>query len=93
VLEAAQPLTRGLYRVWDESPLYWCDRPVEPHLVHLPEPGAVGTVWAEAAIDGVVLFEQGLRISRHLAAVRRDIAAGRLVRRTVHGQPYWSEVA
>jgi len=93
VLEAAQPLTRGLYRAWDESPLYWREHPVEPHLVHLPEPGAVGTVWAEAAIDGVVLFERGLRISQQLAVVRRDIAAGRLVRRTVHGQPYWSEVA
>lgn len=93
VLETARPLTRGLYRSWDEDPLSWNDHPVEPHLVHLVQPGAVGTVWAEAAIDGIVLFERGLRVSRRLSAVRRKIAAGRLVRRTVHGQPYWAEVA
>jgi hypothetical protein len=50
-------------------------------------------MWAEVAIDGIVLFERGLRLTEHLVRVRRDIAAGRLVRRMVHGQPYWTEVA
>lgn len=93
VLDCARPLTRGLYHAWDEKPSSWGVHAVEPHLVHLPEPGAAGTVWAEAAIDGMVLFERDLQISRCLACVRRDIAEGRLVRKTVHGQPYWAEVA
>ena len=31
--------------------------------------------------------------ARRLTLVRRDIAAGRIARRTAHGQPYWTEVA
>jgi hypothetical protein len=50
-------------------------------------------LWAEAAIDGIVLFERGTQVSARLAQARRDIVAGRLVRRVVHGQPYWAEVA
>jgi len=93
VLDASVALTRGLYHPWDESPVQWGALQVEPHLVQLPGPAAPGTVWAEAAIDGVVLFERDLRISRQLAQLRRSIAEGKLVRRSLHGQPYWAEVA
>jgi len=92
VLANKTPLTRELYRRWDEEPIEWGERSVEPHFVHLPvveEPP--GGVWAEVALDGIVLFEGGLRLSAHLAWVRRQIAAGRLVRRFIHGQPYWAE--
>jgi len=94
VLASEIPLTRELYRRWDEEPLAWGGRPVEPHFVHLPasdEPP--GGVWTEVALDGIVLFERGLRLSAHLARVRRLIASGRLVRGLLHGQPYWKEVA
>jgi hypothetical protein len=94
VLDSRVALTRNLYRRWDGAPVAWDGRVVEPHFVHLPDPGAVtGGVWAEAAMDGVVLFERALRVSRRLALVRRHILSGRLVRRLVHGQPYWTEVA
>jgi hypothetical protein len=87
-------LSRRLYRAWDESPVVWDDRTVEPHFVHLPEPGrTVAGIWAEVSLDGIVLFERGLRLSRRLSAVRADIAEGRIVRRVVHGQPYWTEAA
>jgi hypothetical protein len=90
VVEDRLPLTRDLYRQWDATPLRWRDRPVDAHFVHLPEAGArVAGVWGEVAIDGVVLFERGLSLSARLAAVRRDIAAGHIVRRVAHGQPYW----
>jgi predicted nucleotidyltransferase len=94
VLEATVPLTRQLYREWDGGPVDWSGRPIEPHFLHLPTPDRTGAgIWAEVALDGIVLFERGLRLSRCLAGVRGDIAAGRLVRRLVHGQPYWTEVA
>ncbi|MCC6217029.1 MAG: nucleotidyltransferase domain-containing protein [Polyangiaceae bacterium] len=93
VLDERRPLVRALYRRWDADPLTWEGRSIEPHLVHLPGEGTVGTIWAEAAVDGIVLFERNLRVSRELARVRRAIVAGRLVRRTLHGQPYWAEVA
>ncbi len=89
VLEVARPLTRDLYRQWDAEAIAWQGRPVDPHFVHLPPAGQASGVWAEAAVDGVILFESGLRLSSVLAQVRRDIAAGRLVRRIAHGQPYW----
>lgn len=92
VLEPGCPLTRELYRLWDEKPVQWQGRAVEPHFVHLPNwsEGPSG-VWAEAAVDGLVLFEKELRISRVLIRLRRQIAAGRLIRKVVHGQPYWAE--
>jgi hypothetical protein len=94
VLEAGTALTRELYRRWDEEPIEWGGRPVEPHFVRLPAAGEPpGGIWPEVALDGIVLFERGLRLSAHLVRVRRLIASGRLVRRFVHGQPYWAQVA
>jgi len=94
VLEEGTALTRELYRRWDEEPIEWGGRPVEPHFVRLPaDDEPPGGIWPEVALDGIVLFERGLRLSAHLARVRRQIASGRLVRRFVHGQPYWAQVA
>lgn len=94
VVEAGAPITRALYRHWDTRPLTWDAHTVEPHFVHLrsADQGTTG-LWAEVAIDGIVLFERGIAVSRRLAEIRRDVLAGRLVRRTAHGQPYWSQVA
>jgi predicted nucleotidyltransferase len=87
-------LVRDLYRSWDRAPVTFDGRSVDPHFVHLPAPEeTVAGVWAEVAIDGIVLFERGLELSARLARVRRDIADGRIVRRFAHGQPYWTRVA
>ncbi len=94
VVEDSVALTRDLYRTWDDGAVSWDGLSVEPHFVHLPDEGrVVAGVWAEVAIDGIVLFERGLRVSLRLARVRRDIVAGRIVRKVSHGQPYWAEVA
>jgi predicted nucleotidyltransferase len=93
VVEPSVALTRSLYRSWDQAPVRWQGRPVDPHFLHAPMARVSGGVWGEAAIDGIVLFERDYRLSVHLARVRRAIAEGRLVRRLVHGQPYWTEAA
>jgi predicted nucleotidyltransferase len=93
VVEPRVALARDLYRAWDQRPVAWQGRPVDPHFVHPPGARVAGGVWGEVALDGAVLFERGLEISASLAHVRREIAAGRLVRRIVHGQPYWTEAA
>jgi predicted nucleotidyltransferase len=94
VVSADVPVRRELYRAWDSSPVWWDGHLVEPHFVHLPDPEArVSGLWAEVATDGVVLFERGLEVSRLLASVRRRIAEGGLVRRRIHGHPYWVEAA
>lgn len=90
ILEPGVAITREIYRAWDASPVRWGVRPVEPHFVHFPDAGArISGIWAEAAVDGLVMFERDLEVSRWLAGVRRRIVAGRLVRREAHGQPYW----
>lgn len=85
-------LTRDLYRSWDAAPMEWDSRVVDPRIAHLPAPDdRVPGFWAEVALDGIVLFERGFEVSRALAAIRRRIASGELVRGTAHGQPYWTE--
>lgn len=90
VLENSAPITRGLYRRWDDERVTWEGRNVEPHFVHLPEKErTVAGLWAEVALDGIVLHARNDAVPVRLARVRRDIASGRVVRRTIHGQPYW----
>lgn len=92
VVSRELPVTRGLYTTWDESPLTWKGHAVEPHFVSLPRKGErVSGLWAEAALDGVVLFERGFEVSRRLVEVRHRILEGRFERRRSHGQPYWVE--
>ena len=91
VVESRVHLNRALYRTWDQQPVTWKGRPVDAHFVHLPGEDTTSGLWAEAAIDGLVLFDRGGQMSAALARVRRAIADGRLVRRVVHGQPYWAE--
>lgn len=91
VLRPGLRITRSLYDGWDEVPLHAFCRPVEPSIVNLPkaeEP--ISGLWAEVSIDGVMLFDRGLVVSRHLAAVRRRILSGEITRRTSQGQPYWA---
>lgn len=94
VLDGTVAVGRDLYRAWDRAPLSWDGHPVEPHFVQLPAPGApLSSVWAEVAVDGTVLFERDFAVSRHLVGIRQAITAGRIVRRVIHGQPYWVEAA
>lgn len=87
-------LDRGLYHDWDAAPLTWGSHRVEAHFVHLPARGArLSAFWAEAAVDGLVLYDRGLELSGRLVEVRDRIASGEMVRRRVHGQRYWVEAA
>jgi hypothetical protein len=94
VVDAAVPLTRSLYRRWDEAPLTFEERVIDPHFTHLPPPGTgPGPAWCEAAVDGLVWYDRGGRVADRLAEVRRAIADGRVMRAFSHGQPYWKGVA
>jgi hypothetical protein len=94
VVDGQVELRRALYHEWDAAPLWWEGHRVEAHFVHLPEAGRrLTALWAEAAVDGVVLYDPVLEVSRRLATFRDRIASGELVRRRVHGQPYWVEAA
>ena len=52
-------------------------------------PEEAGGIWYEAAIDGIVLWDRSLAVSRFLASVRRYLLEGGRTRRTAYGVPYW----
>lgn len=94
VVKTEVEIDRMLYRRWDRSPLEWAGHSIEPHFVHLPVDGArITGLWAEVALDGIVLFDGDLALSRRLGEIRRRIASGELIRRWSGGHPYWVEVA
>lgn len=93
VVDSRLVLSRALYRAWDAEPVTWRGRRVDPHFAHPASEGEFSGLWAEMALDGIVLFERDWKLSARLSRIRRAIAAGRLVRRVVHGQPYWAETA
>lgn len=84
-------ISRDLYRQWDDEPALERGRHrIDPHFVHLvPGQGEVSGLWAEVALDGIVLFERHFIVSRRLASVRRRIVEGTISLRVAHGQPYW----
>jgi len=84
-------VTRALYRRWDAQSVTCDGRAVDPHFIVLPDPAAPVTgVWAEAARDGIVVFERAHAVSRYLGHVRRQELSGVRRRSTAHGQPYWA---
>jgi len=94
VLRSEVDIDRSLYRAWDRSPLKWNGHFIEPHFVHLPVDGArITGLWAEVVLDGILLFDRDLALSRRLVEIRRRIASGELIRRWSGGHPYWVEVA
>lgn len=92
VLRAGSPLKRDLYRDWDiaSSHLEPGGPRTELHFVALPRSLATaGSLWFEVALEGVILHDPRLRVARFLFSVREEIAAGRAVRKVLHGRPYW----
>lgn len=90
VAKPGTPITRSLYNQWDKEPFVWDTRAVEPHIVATPTSlDAVSGLWAEVALDGIVIHDPHLIISRLLASVRRRIVDAHIVRRSSGGQTYW----
>jgi predicted nucleotidyltransferase len=87
VVSSDLPLNRRLYALWDE---HLSEENYSPHFVHLPENiDSAGSIWYEAAVDGIVLYEKGRQLSRFLGRIRRKIVSGGVERRVAYGHPYW----
>jgi predicted nucleotidyltransferase len=94
VLPSRFPLTRGLYEVWDRemAPVLKSSVPreVSPQFVTLPDSALdAGGLWYEVALDGIPLWDEGLKISALLRGLREAMARGELRRRMSHGHPFW----
>lgn len=78
---------RKLYTRWDRLGL---DERIAPRIVGWPERQELaGSLWLEAALDGIVLWEREGRVSRFLARLRRWMWEGRVERKLTYGVPYW----
>jgi uncharacterized protein len=87
VIRQSLPLTRSLYSRWDQR---FAPDEGSPHFVHLPlDAMAAGSLWFEAAVDGIVLHDVDDEVARFLGSIRRLIASGKLTRRSAYGHPYW----
>lgn len=94
VIDRDVPLVRALYATWDQAAPSFDGRPIDVHFVHPPrDPQEPGAVWCEAALDGLVVADRDGAVARVLYETRRAIAEGRIVRRRVHGQSYWTTAA
>lgn len=92
VLDRRVPLNMRLYRHWSEEERVIDGHDLDIHFTHLPTAGELPSgLWAEISMDGRVVHDSDLIVTRTLSAIRRRIAAGDLVRRSSHGQPYWVE--
>jgi predicted nucleotidyltransferase len=89
VVGSELPLTRALYERWDQG-IDGASSRLSPHFVHIPDDEReAGSLWFEAAVDGIVLLDRGGRIARFLRTLRRSMAEGKLRRKSAYGHPYW----
>ncbi len=90
VMAPGTTLSRDLYRTWDERiDRGMRDPVVSPHFIHLPPAHGGGSLWLEAALHGIVLWQRDAGLTRRLAGARERIAAGQVRRRIAYGTPYW----
>ncbi len=88
VLNRSVTLDRDIYSRWRACKFE--GREVAPLFVQIPGEGErIGGLWFEVALDGIVLFDRELHLSRFLAHVRDLVAGGRVRRKVTHGHPYW----
>jgi predicted nucleotidyltransferase len=85
------PIRRPLYSAWDGDALRIGPHRVEPHFVHLPAPEERHSgFWAEVALDGNVIWDPDLALTRRLIGIRRALVDGCLVRRSSGGRTWWT---
>ena len=88
VLSPETTLDRDIY---DKFPGASIDgHEVSPLFVSFPLPGQeLRSVWLEAAVDGIVLFDDDLALTRLFSRIRTKIVEGKVRRCLAYGVPYW----
>jgi predicted nucleotidyltransferase/predicted HicB family RNase H-like nuclease len=88
VLNGNMTLDRDVYSRWQLCK--FDGREVAPLFVQIPHEGErIGGLWFEVALDGIVLYDKDLHLSRFLSDVRDLVASGQVKRMVTHGHPYW----
>lgn len=89
VLSSELPITRALYRWWDE--IDWnlpCE--VNPQFVHIPaDQEQPGGIWLETALASEILWEDGRKLTSQIKQIKQLIENDSYRRYFSNGQPYW----
>lgn len=84
-------IARSLYTPWDGVDVTIDGHRVEPHFVRMRSADdAISGLWAEIALDGAIVYDPDLALSRELSRIRRGILEGGLVRRSAGGHVWWT---
>lgn len=87
VLRPEVVLDRSWYRRFDSLNL---DPRITPQFVRMPvDSHEVGSIWFEAAIDGIILHDTLGAIAKTFRDLRKQMAENRIQRLWAHGHPYW----
>jgi hypothetical protein len=91
VLHPSCTLSRDLYARWDgfavRAGISQC---LSPHFCRLPESCEdAGSLWFEIALEGIVLWERELSVSKYLARLRHFMLENNIRRKLSYGLPYW----
>ena len=85
------PINRKLYSKWDQELNSIVSEKFSPHFVNIPQnPLQSGSIWLEAAMDGVICYDPNGLVSSFLKELRGLIAEGIFERKLSHGHPYWA---
>ncbi len=88
VLDKKVKITRKLYSQFDEVSSF-SDK-VSIHFVTVPDiADSLSGLWCEIALEGIVLFDRDLYVSRLLIVLRKRIMEGEYESKFSHGHRYW----
>lgn len=92
VIDQATVIDRDLYRKFDQALRKVGLRNISVHFVPFPiELSDVGSLWFEAALEGIVIYLTDTKLLMFLASIKNEIAENRLQRQWSHGHPYWKK--
>lgn len=84
------PVSRNLYRQWDEL-IDDNDTPqVNPHFVALPQDEKLaGSLWLEVAHEGILMWESNKIVSSLMLKIKNTIKKNKFKKAHAHGHAYW----
>ena len=89
ILKSSVAINRSLYSKWDESTTS-LPKNISVHFVHLPlEVESQSGLWCEVALEGIILYDEVLTVSKYLIKLRQEILNGSYTFSHSHGHRYW----
>lgn len=89
ILKNSVRINRSLYSTWDDATTN-LPKNISVHFVHLPlEVESQSGLWCEVSLEGIVLYDEVLSVSKYLIKLRQEILNGNYTSSYSHGHRYW----